>query len=132
MIRNSSVGAIPHRTEIDAERDEADDEDPAPAVAVGEGAGDDQERGQDREVAAADVGLALEDAERREPRQLLADPLQGEVHDRAVEEDDPGARRSPRAGSSAGPRVMRRAVSHRHGYAHAHAGTGTDRPRRLR
>ena len=42
------------------------------------------------QVAAADVGLSLEDADRRQARELLAHPLQGEVHDRAVEEDDAG------------------------------------------
>ena len=57
-----------------AEPGQADREDPAPAVVVGQGAGQDEQRGQDREVAADDVGLALEDAEER-GRQLLADLL---------------------------------------------------------
>ena len=42
--------------------DEADREDLPPAVVVGEGAGEDQQRGEDREVAADGVGLALEHA----------------------------------------------------------------------
>jgi hypothetical protein len=58
----------------DPEPDQADDEDPSPAVFVGHGSGDDQEGGQDGQVPAVDVGLALEDPEASR-RQLLADPL---------------------------------------------------------
>ena len=47
----------------DAEAGQADDEDPPPAVDVGQGPGDDQQGREDRQVAAVDVGLALEDAE---------------------------------------------------------------------
>ena len=49
------------------EPDQPDRVDPAPAVVVGQGARQDQQRGQHREVAADDVGLALEDAEERAP-----------------------------------------------------------------
>ena len=49
------------------EPDQPDGVDPAPAVVVGQGAGQDQQRGQHREVAADDVGLALEDADERSP-----------------------------------------------------------------
>ena len=45
------------------EADQADRVDPAPAVVVGQRARQDQQRGEDREVAADDVGLALEDAD---------------------------------------------------------------------
>ena len=45
------------------EPDQADREDPPPAVVVGQRAGQDQQRGEDRQVAADDVGLALEDAD---------------------------------------------------------------------
>ena len=54
------------------EPDQADRVDAPPAVVVGQGAGQDEQRGEDREVAADDVGLALEDADER-GRQLLAD-----------------------------------------------------------
>ncbi len=57
-------------------------------VAVGQGAGQDQQCGEDREVAAHDVGLALEDPEHRRG-QLPPDPRQRHVHDRAVQEDRP-------------------------------------------
>ena len=43
------------------EPDEPERIDPATAVVVGQGAGQDEQRGQDRQVAADDVGLALED-----------------------------------------------------------------------
>ncbi len=54
---------------------QADGVDAPPAVVVGQGAGQDEQRGEDREVAADDVGLALEDADER-PGQLLADVLE--------------------------------------------------------
>ena len=65
---------------------EPDGEHAPPAVVVGEGAGEQEQRGEDREVAADDVGLALE---RRDEagRQLAPDVRQRQVHDRAVEED---------------------------------------------
>ena len=46
---------------------QADRVDAAPAVVVGQGAGQDEQRGEDRQVAADDVGLALEDADQRSP-----------------------------------------------------------------
>ena len=49
----------------DREAREPDGVDPAPAVVVGQRAGEDQQGGEDREIAADDVGLALEDAEDR-------------------------------------------------------------------
>jgi hypothetical protein len=69
------------------EPDEADREDAFPPVPVRDRAGQDDEGGEDREVAAVDVGLALEDPEKG-GRQLLPDPLEGDVDDRAVEEHD--------------------------------------------
>ena len=42
---------------------QADRVDASPAVVVGQGAGQDEQRGEDRQVAADDVGLALEDAD---------------------------------------------------------------------
>ena len=72
------------------EADQADGVDAPPAVVVGQRAGQDQQRGEDREVAADDVGLALEDADQR-PRQLLADVLERRVDDGPVEEDRAGA-----------------------------------------
>ena len=42
---------------------QADRVDPSPAVVVGQGAGQDQQGGERREIAADDVGLALEDAD---------------------------------------------------------------------
>ena len=68
---------------------QADRVDAAPAVVVGQGAGQDEQRGEDRQVAADDVGLALEDADQAR-RQLLADVLERRVDDRAVEEDGAG------------------------------------------
>ncbi len=68
------------------ESDEPDGVDLAPAVVVGQGTRQDEQRGEDREVAADDVGLTLEDADER-PRQLLADVLERGVDDRPVEED---------------------------------------------
>ncbi len=56
----------------DGEARQADRVDAPPAVVVGQGTGDDEERGQDREVAADDVGLALEDTDAR-GRQLPPD-----------------------------------------------------------
>ena len=63
--------------------------DPPPAVVVGQGAGQDEQGGEDRQVAADDVRLALEDADHG-GRQVLADPRQGDVDDGPVEEDRAG------------------------------------------
>ena len=62
MTSHSSVGASPHRAEVAANPIEADRVDPAPAVVVGQPAGQDEQRGEDGEIAADDVVLALEDA----------------------------------------------------------------------
>ena len=70
-----------------AEQGQPDPEDPAAPVMVGQRARQDEQRGEHRQVAADDVRLALEDAEDR-GRQVAADPGQGHVHDRSVEEDD--------------------------------------------
>ena len=107
----------------DGEADQADGVDPPPAVVVGQGAGQDEQRGEDREVAADDVGLALEDADERR-RQLLPDARQRDVHDRAVEEDGAGPddRRDERpalAGVIAGVRSVIGAVSQVDSRAHA-------------
>ena len=59
----------------DREPGQADGVDAPPAVVVGQGAGQDEQGGEDREVAADDVGLAFEDADER-PGQLLADVLE--------------------------------------------------------
>ena len=45
------------------EAGQADGVDPPPAVMVGQGAGQDEQSGEDGEVAADDVGLTLEDAD---------------------------------------------------------------------
>ena len=87
---HSSVGASPHRAEVDGEPDEADRVDAPPAVAVGERAGQDEQGGEDGEVPALDVVLALEDRDDR-GRELLADRLERDVDDRAVEEDGAGS-----------------------------------------
>ena len=50
-----------------AEEREADGEDLLSAVLVGQRARDDEECGEDRQIAAGDVGLALEDADDRWP-----------------------------------------------------------------
>ena len=71
------------------EPDEPERVDPPPAVVVGQRPGQDEQRGEDREVAADDVGLALEDADER-AGQLLADVLERGVDDRPVEEDRAG------------------------------------------
>ena len=68
------------------EPDEADGVDAAATVVVGQRAGEDEQGGQHREVAADDVGLALEHADER-AGQLLPDVLERRVDDRAVEED---------------------------------------------
>ena len=99
----SSVGASPHRPEVRAERRQADAVDPPPAVAIGQGPGQDQQGREDRQVAADDVGLALEDAEHR-GRQLAADPRQGDVDDGAVEEHGTG----PDDRRDQGPALARR------------------------
>ena len=72
----------------DAEPGEADGEDPAPAVVVGQGAGQDEQRGEDREVARDGVRLTLEHRDGGRVRQLPADRRQREVHHGAVEEHD--------------------------------------------
>ena len=59
------VRGDPAEQRRDPEAGQADREDPPPAVVVGKGAGEDQQRRQHREVAADDVGLALEHAEER-------------------------------------------------------------------
>ena len=79
-ISHSSVGASPHSAEVAAKPDQADGVDPPPTVVVGQRAGQDQQRGEDRQVAADDVGLALEDADEG-PRQVLADVLERDVDD---------------------------------------------------
>ena len=63
----SSVGARPHSAGGDGEAGQADGVDPPPAVVVRQRAGQDQQRGEHRQVAADDVGLALEDADQRWP-----------------------------------------------------------------
>ena len=70
-----------------AESDQADAEHAPPSVEVADAAGQDQQRGQDREVAAVDVREAL-DAAHEGRRQLATDRFEGDVHDRAVQEDD--------------------------------------------
>ncbi len=70
----------------DAEPGQADGEDPSPAVVVGEGPGEDEERGEDREVARDGVRLALEHRDGGRVRQLPADRRQRQVHHGAVEE----------------------------------------------
>ena len=62
---HSRVGARPHRPDVDREARQPDGVDPPPAVVVGQGAGEDQQGGEDREIAADDVGLTLEDADDR-------------------------------------------------------------------
>ena len=71
-----------------AEPAEADHEDAAPAVLVRERSGEHEERREDREIAARDVGLGLEAAEDA-GRQVQRDAGQGHVDDRPVEEDHP-------------------------------------------
>ena len=53
---------------------------------VGQRAGEDQQRREHGQIAADDVGLALEDADER-GRQFPTDTRQRGVDDRAVEED---------------------------------------------
>ena len=80
------------------EADQPDRVDPPPPVVVGQRAGQDQQRGEDRQVAADDVGLALEDADQGR-RQVLADVLERGVDDGRIEEDrtraDDGADEGP-------------------------------------
>ena len=70
-----------------AEADQADAERPPPPVVVADRAGQDQQRGEHREVRAVDVREAFEPADER-GRQLAADRLERDVHDRRVEEHD--------------------------------------------
>ena len=69
---------------------QADRVDAPPAVVVGQGAGQDEQRGEDRQVAADDVGLALEDADQRRRAAPGRCACSADVDDRAVEEN--GAR----------------------------------------
>jgi hypothetical protein len=69
------------------EADEADGEHAPSAEVVAERPGQDQQRTQGDEVAVGDIGLRLKRPEQLRG-QFLADPGQGEVHDRGVEEDD--------------------------------------------
>ena len=87
----------------DGEAGQPERVDPPPAVAIRQGAGQDQQGGEDRQVAADDVGLALEDADQG-GRQFAADPRQGDVDDRAVEEHRAG----PDDRRDEGPSLARR------------------------
>ena len=98
---------MPHRTETAPNATEPDDEDPAPAVPIGERSGDDQERGQDRQVAAADVRLALEDAQRGD-LEAPGRSASGRGSRPCCRGRRSPTRRSPRAGSSAGRGSCRR------------------------
>ena len=71
----------------DAEGDEPDGEDPPAPERVAERPREHEERGEDDQVPGRDVGQALEAAEHR-GRQVPPDRLEGDVDDRAVEEDD--------------------------------------------
>ena len=62
---HSSVGARPHSADVAAKPTRPMRVDAPPAVVVGQRAGQDEQGGQDRQVAADDVGLALEDADER-------------------------------------------------------------------
>ena len=64
--------------------------DAAPAVVVAEGAGDDEQRGQDGEIAADHVGLALEHTDHR-GGQLLPDPLERDPDEGPVQEHSSGS-----------------------------------------
>ena len=93
--------AAQHR--CDGEARQPDRVDPPPAVVIGQRPRDDQQGGEDREIAADDVGLALEDAEERR-RQLAPDAGQREVDDGAVEEHGSG----PDDGRNERPALARR------------------------
>ena len=67
MTSHSSVGARPHSADVSANPIRPMRVDAAPTVVVGQGAGQDEQRGEDGEVAADDVGLALEDADESRP-----------------------------------------------------------------
>ena len=71
----------------EAEADEADAEHRAPPVEVVERAGEDEQRREDDEVRAVDVGQPLEAGDER-GWQLSADRVERDVHDRPVEKDD--------------------------------------------
>ena len=73
---NSRVGASPHKAGRDGEAGQADRVDPTAAVVVGQRAGQDEQGGEDGQVAADDVGLALEDADER-GGQLASDAAAG-------------------------------------------------------
>ena len=85
------------------EQGQADRVDPPPAVVIGQRAGEDEERGEDRQVAADDVGLALEDTDQG-GRQFPADARQGDVDDGPVEEHGAG----PDDRRQQGPALARR------------------------
>ncbi len=74
----------------DREPAQTDRVDAPTAEMVGEGTREDQQRGQDREIAADDVGLAFEYRDDRR-RQLVAHLGQGHVDDRSVEKDRAGS-----------------------------------------
>ena len=91
----------------EAKSGEADPEHPAPPVEVVERSGQDEEGREDDEVGAVDVGQPFEAGNER-GRQLAADRVERDVHDRPVEEDD--GRTEDRRDEDGGPQVHARIV----------------------
>ncbi len=103
-VRRQTAGHRGH-----PEAGQADAEHAPASVEVADPAGQDEEGGEDSQIAAVDVGQAFDASDERR-RQLAADRLDRDIHDRSVQEHDRRTEddRQQRAESCAHRDILRR------------------------